>query len=357
MTFIKKKKKKKSKNLCGIKRKAPEKVKDKINEIKSIPSISLEKENNERIKNEKPKICQTPMLKKEESKVLISEKDMLLKLVEEEGFKKVFNCITIVPLDRNNPLEKKIDDIINNIGLLRTSIILSQIKFEIIDMNDKKAHNNNRDIIPKNESKVKYNTVMKLENPSHNKELIFKNINEKNIEEKKEMKKKIRPHSLNRIKSENVANNEKNNEKNNTNNISPNSLSVGKSSNRLGLKELELGVHFQKDKNGKIYKYTKHHYRENKGNKIFVFYCADPKCKSQGCYYLESMKFELIKEHQLNYEEHSYIKNRDRFEKYKNIIEEFERRECHEAQIFKKDNYSHLVKWYDNPINREISKS
>lgn len=43
---------------------------------------------------------------------------------------KVFNCLTIYPLNRKNQLEKNIDDIIMNIGLLRTSLILFKIKFQ-----------------------------------------------------------------------------------------------------------------------------------------------------------------------------------------------------------------------------------
>ena len=46
----------------------------------------------------------------------MSEKYMLLEFVEEKEFKKVFNCLIIISLDRNNPLENKLDDIINNIG-------------------------------------------------------------------------------------------------------------------------------------------------------------------------------------------------------------------------------------------------
>ena len=59
------------------------------------------------------------------------------------------------------------------------------------------------------------------------------------------------------------------------------------------------------------------------------------------------MKFETVRSHNIKYEEHCYFKNRNRFDKYKLIIDEFEKRECHEAQIFKKENGTKLVKWYD----------
>jgi hypothetical protein len=118
------------KRYCGKKRKSPyellknkkRKKKGKINikEVKEKEIIKPNKENN------------VPE-KEEETKNEISEKKILENLVKREGFKKVFNCLTIIPLDRKNPLEKSIDDIINSIGLLRTSLILSQIKFELID--------------------------------------------------------------------------------------------------------------------------------------------------------------------------------------------------------------------------------
>ena len=78
-----------------------------------------------------------------------------------------------------------------------------------------------------------------------------------------------------------------------------------------------------------------------------MYYCADPKCNARGCYNVESMEFEIFKEHDLLYNDHCYIKNKNRYDRCSPIIEEFERRQCHEAQIFKKENGSQLVKWYD----------
>ena len=57
------------------------------------------------------------------------------------------------------------------------------------------------------------------------------------------------------------------------------------------------------------------------------------------------MKFETTKNHKLKYEEHNYIKNKKN-DKFRQIIEEFEKRNCNEAQIFIKEN-DQLVKWYD----------
>ena len=57
------------------------------------------------------------------------EKEGLLKLVKMEGFNKIFSLLTNSHFDLKNPVEKKLDQIINQIGLLRTTVILLDIKF------------------------------------------------------------------------------------------------------------------------------------------------------------------------------------------------------------------------------------
>ena len=99
-------------------------------------------------------------MKLDESKKILYYKEKLLNLTKKDGFQKVFNCLTVIPLDRKNPLEKAIDDIINSIGLLRTSLILSQIKFELIDSNTTPdiPHNYENIKIPQN-SKIESNEI------------------------------------------------------------------------------------------------------------------------------------------------------------------------------------------------------
>ena len=61
------------------------------------------------------------------------EKEALFQLVNIEGFNKIFGLLSKPYFNRKNPLERKIDEIICNIGLLRTSLILMQIKFDSYD--------------------------------------------------------------------------------------------------------------------------------------------------------------------------------------------------------------------------------
>ena len=58
-----------------------------------------------------------------------NEKNALLSLVKREGFNNIFNLISNSQFNRDNPVEKELEEIIFNIGLLPTSIILLQIKF------------------------------------------------------------------------------------------------------------------------------------------------------------------------------------------------------------------------------------
>ena len=107
----------------------------------------------------------------------------------------------------------------------------------------------------------------------------------------------------------------------------------------------ELGEHLHKESGGKIYKYLKHHMRVTKG---FVFNCADRKCKSKGLYDIETMNFKIILKHTIPYEQHNYIMNKSKFNQYKTIFEDFNKRNCTEAQVFKNEAGNKLVKWYSN---------
>ena len=40
--------------------------------------------------------------------------------------------------------------------------------------------------------------------------------------------------------------------------------------------------------------------------------------------------------------------NKNKFEQYKTVFNDFEKRNCSEAQIFKNESGDKLVKWYNN---------
>ena len=106
-----------------------------------------------------------------------------------------------------------------------------------------------------------------------------------------------------------------------------------------------LGEHLHKDKNGKIFKYFKHHVRVKN---ILVYYCGDKSCKSKGLYNIKNMNFKIIVAHSFPHEKHNYIMNKNKFEQYKTVFNDFKQRNCSEAQIFKNESGDKLVKWYNN---------
>ena len=198
------------------------------------------------------------------------EREELLNLVSVEGFNTIFNLITKQHFDLNNPVEKKLDEIILNLGLLTTSLILFQIKFTFFHSTP-------------------------ISNPN------FQNDIEK---KKREMQ-----------------------------------------MNDLENKGYILIDHLHKDKNGNIYKYLKHHLRMKK---VYVYYCYDKKCKSRALYDGKNMNFKIIYEHTISYEEHNYISNKNKFDFLKGIFDDFSKRNCNEAQVFKNEEGDNLVKWYNN---------
>ena len=109
----------------------------------------------------------------------------------------------------------------------------------------------------------------------------------------------------------------------------------------MSLHNLGLGLHFHKDKEGKIYKYSKDSFL---GRDICIFKCCDNECHSTANYIMSDGKFIINSEHNKKQEEHSYIQKPDKDTK---IIEEFKNKNFGEAQVFRKDNGPKIIQWYD----------
>ena len=364
-TITKKEKKKKLYDkFSGKKRKVDDEVED--NEEDEKEEVSKEKESEEIMNKNKNRNDEMSLSNEIEFKnndrqlVMTREKEMLIKLVKKEGFSKILNLLTVVPLNRRDPLEKQLDDIITSIGLLRATIIMFQMKWEnesIKPVINEKQNSN----ISNNNSNINHllNTNDKADTNSNNNKLKIKNQPNSSNSKQKEKDENYEividgieeeESSSYKNKARKISNDKQNKsqiENDNKNNKIESSPKTKLTKKDMSKEDLELGVHLQKDKTGKVYKYTKHHYRANRGNIAYVYYCADTRCKGRGCYYVKSLKFECLKSHDLSYEDHCYIKNKDRYDKFRPIIEEFERRDYHEAQIFNKNDGSQLVKWYD----------
>ena len=263
------------------------------------------------------------------------EKEALFQLVNIEGFNKIFGLLSKPYFNRKNPLERKIDEIICNIGLLRTSLILMQIKFDSYDASQNIIPN----FSPLNFNGYNFNSVNSytgsqapLSYPPPMVPLSVPNskMNVQNLSETEDKDKEVDivlDENEDREKSVDNKNKKLKNQK------------------EMDKDGYELGEHLHKESGGKIYKYLKHHMRVTKG---FVFNCADRKCKSKGLYDIETMNFKIILKHTIPYEQHNYIMNKSKFNQYKTIFEDFNKRNCTEAQVFKNEAGNKLVKWYSN---------
>lgn len=105
-------------------------------------------------------------------------------------------------------------------------------------------------------------------------------------------------------------------------------------------KTMSIGSHYNKTKDGKIYKYQVCRL-DGKGNAIFK--CYDDKCAGMGIYELESKKFLVTKEHNLNHSDHEYIINYDK--DADNVFKDLIEMDKSDAQVFK-ENGERTVKIY-----------
>ena len=105
-------------------------------------------------------------------------------------------------------------------------------------------------------------------------------------------------------------------------------------------KNISIGSHYNKSADGNIYKYQVNRL-DGKGNVIFK--CFDDKCNGMGIYELESMKFQMTKEHNLKYSEHEFISNCDK--DTDDILKELSLKKKSNAQVFK-ENGERTVKFY-----------
>ena len=371
------KKEVKSFKYCGKKRKNPEKGKERIKS-----DFRKKSSGKNGVENKKKKKMPTTNLVKNSIDLIdengnddkrrndVEEKKILSKLVNTEGSIKILNYLSIFPLNRKNPVEKELDDIIQKLGLLRTTILLFQIQAEQNNNNNNSANinkninieksipiNNTVNLSKNNRIKKNDSTTNSDKDDKDDDDTLKIHITDDEDEEKRSSKKsndngkRIRsaPKS-NNSKDIKISNNKdiKNDQKKKNNMSSSKMISIKKEALN---KELEISVHLQKDKDGKIYKYTKSHLCSNKGDPFFSFYCSDRKCGAKSYFYIKSMKFENMTNHKFPHSEHCYIRNMNRNMnsegKYNPIIKEFIKRSYHEAQIFLKNDGTQLVKWYD----------
>ena len=307
------------------------------------------------------------------------EKQILAKMIEQKGFLFIFNLLTKSNLNRNDQIEKYIDDLISNMGLLKLSLIIFQIYFEtkinsekqralnkredasdiLIDIdidNDIPGSNNNmpNNIYPSNNNNNRTN----MNNYQTNNYTSINNNNQISNNNYNPMRNNNNNDINNIINSEpnmisniaytdpNETGNERNVSKYFNNNFSYDQKKAEpkkKDTNRLSfsLKSTGLSLHFHKDEIGNVYKYSKHHFF---GKDICVFYCCDKECRATANYYMNTLRFVLVNKHSKEYSEHIFVKKPDRDRK---VMDDLKKRAEHEGQMFKRSDGAKIVKWYD----------
>ena len=261
------------------------------------------KNNNSLNNNYKNEIYVTPELKN------------LLNLEKEYGFSKLINCLYKPNIDiSNNILEKNMNEIINKISLQTTIILLIQIQ-TMSSSNKKEILNNSQNLLKNKKIETTINLIEDdIEIESKNNKFLCEN-------NKKKLEKNYKPQS--EIKSVRKRTNE-----------------IKSVTNLKNFENMELCIHYHREKKD-IYKFTKHHQINMK--KIWIFYCCDKDCGGQATYEISSKKFKIIHEHTKSNKEHNYFK---KIEINKNISN-FKNTNFNEAQIFKKNDGSKIIHWYN----------
>ena len=117
-----------------------------------------------------------------------------------------------------------------------------------------------------------------------------------------------------------------------------NKKSVKKETKIEEKKERCIGSHYNRTKDGKIYKYQVYSLDE-KGNATFK--CFDDKCCSIGNYNLDTQKFFVNQKHNLKYENHDYIINLDN--NRDNVFIDLLKYNKFNAQVFKENGVRNVI--------------
>ena len=279
-----------------------------------------------------------------QSNYSIPELAVLNQLIGEYGFEKVLHSLCKSQLEQNNKLDSCLQGLKDSCGDQgKLPILLIRAIFYYFDSVYEKKKNSKKKISnsvkkvnikkndkPKSEifpSKTSINEPKPLfsviENADRN---VSSSTETKNVKEEIKKEKNIKR----------ITNVEKCKNKNNNNNKTP----IKDDKKKGEKKTMSIGSHYNKTKDGKIYKYQVCRL-DGKGNAIFK--CYDDKCAGMGIYELESKKFLVTKEHNLNHSDHEYIINydKDADNAFKDLIE----MDKSDAQVFK-ENGERTVKIY-----------
>lgn len=365
----------KMKTFLGKKRKPDKKI-EKIETPKknSLNSVRENKINNAESQNKKPPSItekdsrtKTP-LKKNKSFDLTTlnlenneqksnneniDKKMAIidKLISKYGIEKVLDSLFKSKLDQQNILESPLKELAKYcpntiLNFILCKMIYSHFNSRMKEIEDeihaqkrsvseiKSSHKENSN---KKENAPNEKPTSKNSKKSNNSCLSLK---EKEKKKEKEKQKELED-SLIQIEIEDIdymENYEKNEDKNCF--IKNKSGIWNIEEKKSNKKNTCIGSHYHKNVDGNIYKYQVYRL-DGKGNAIFK--CFDDNCNGMGIYGLDSMKFEVTKQHNLKYSEHEFVTNYDKVTD--DVLKELTLKKMSNAQVFK-ENRERNVKYY-----------
>ena len=267
------------------------------------------------------------------------ELEALNQIINHYSFDKVIDALCKPELEIENKLDQSIQVLIDSCPKGKLPFFLIKILFVYIEtkFNDKKE---NKDITIKRSSSAK--TISKSKNNSE-KNVIFKisNFSSPMVE----IKNNFSEININGGGTTIKIDDDKN--KNMIDFSTPkfgNNYSFQDITDSINIEEQNqrfIGSHYNKTKDGKIYKYQVYSLDEE-GNATFV--CYDDNCCGVGNYNLDTKNFFVVGKHNLNYEEHDYIINMNKDKSYKDYTFSYLlKNNKFNAQVFKENGLRNVI--------------
>ena len=295
-----------------------------------ISGINSDKKDKKKTKNVKNNIIPQKLDIDEESSdknYATPELAVLGQLVDEYGFEKILDSLCKLKLNQNNKLESCLQGLKDSCADNKINFILFKMLFSYFEkkINEKvKASQGQKISISPKKSPIQKNM-----NKSNNIEDVLPNNKMKRIlpicinEENEKKCQKI---------EEKITTEEKPGDIGIANPPFKNCNEGAKSNER---KMISVGSHYHKNEEGKIFRYQITNL-DGKGNAIFK--CYDDKCNGTGIYELETMKFAVVKDHNLKHSEHEYILDKDGDEVFNKLMEKGK----FNAQVFKENGKKNI---------------
>ena len=246
---------------------------------------------------------------------------VLGQLVDEYGFEKILDSLCKLKLNQKNKLESCLQGLKDSCADNKINFILFKTLFSYFEKKiNEKIRASQEQKITNSPKKSPLQKIIKENNhiedvlPSNKNKILPININEENEKKCPKIEEKINTE-------------EKPTEKGITN-PPPKNCNDGEKSNER--KMISVGSHYHKNEEGKIFRYQITNL-DGKGNAIFK--CYDDKCNGTGIYELETMKFTVLKDHNLKHSEHEYIADKDVDEVFNKLMEKGK----FNAQVFKEN--------------------